>query len=348
MTTSDLQSTKVTITFEGLMVFHQNTGSNIWEVGILEGAMDHEFTVSRVPTEGSEDPYFWSQQDIRTFKTDRIWTISVVGQTGNKIEPKENGHPDRFHDDAKYADDFSWIINIEKDFHKMKLARKSNHLYPIIQLNCNGTLRTYCKTDSMVCQQGDAGTLNSFGFVAETIALDVELNKGEKVVMKTSGGAEVFSISYKAGASYRERIQNVPKDESMMMGDHFYFYYDLVFSGVGKNERFKVGRDSNGISPLNRCNTNSSARAKRHGHKFSPFTFYPFRCGGVATEASADSLITDTTVARKTGATKTTTNPTTRGGAKGTSKQSTRRATKSSAEQSTKRAAKKSSTKRGR
>jgi len=180
------KSCSVTITFEGLMVFHKKR-SGSYEVGICSYAPDHTFA----KIEKQNDRF--KLDAFRIIPGER-WRIELQDQNGHIIRrpvtlheggerpvPRPTGR--RREDLVPY--DFNWIMDFESDdFHDGKLEVEEGMMNPIIELT-TGMLYTKCRIPELERKKGVAtGSYGSFGFVAETIGLKINLlSTGEKVVV---------------------------------------------------------------------------------------------------------------------------------------------------------------------
>ena len=225
-------TTAVTVFFSGLMVFHREDGKPNYEVGIVrpEVARDHKFSV-RVDSD-----------TIHNLPEGTSWILEITNspQTPN-IPPVEVGHGGkRRPDNINGQFDFSWLIDLESpEFHNKELDLKPGLLWPIIHLP-NGRLYTRYKSVDLKRSQG-TGTASDFGFVPETIALQVELHQGQELVLKDAkpDGKEAFRLKYHPPSSphsgYSVYITNL-RPHSRRDSD-FALYYQL-FNGIDKEDQY--------------------------------------------------------------------------------------------------------------
>jgi hypothetical protein len=250
-----VNKTIVTVSFSGLMVFHKENGKSNYEVGILspEVAQDHTFTVkcNGVPKERRQLP------------DGRSWTLEITNaQSISEVRPTERGHAARRPDNREGQHDFSWIVDLESsEFHGRSLNLKPGLLTPIIHLPNVGLYTKYKSIDLRRGQGSDAST--DFGFVAETIALDVELHEGQNLVLRDDvSGREVFRLAYDhSHASYvvsLNNIREVPGEDS-----DFRIYYKL-FNNVPELQQFDFYRNES--SKLMAFNPSPMAMTLARGH----------------------------------------------------------------------------------
>jgi hypothetical protein len=234
--------TEVTVWFRGLMVFHPENGKPTYEVGIL-AENHHDFSVGYP---GMTIP--------KPLPTGPSWTLQITNSTSAPtIPPIENGHTGRRPDSAVGQNDFSWIIDFDKDFHAgTTLNLQPGHLKPIIHLP-KGKFFTQYKSMDLQRKQGP-GTFSDFGFVPETIGLQLELQQGQELVLKDeSSGAEVFRLPYQPPlpSPYIVWINNVrhPATEASDFG----MYYDLLFPDIPQDQRYDFRRNTsaNQMYPYN-------------------------------------------------------------------------------------------------
>jgi len=233
-------STPVTIMFEGLMVFHREAGG--YELGILQDAPGHSFTINIESNPGGR-----RMVDVDHFKTlGNNWSLELRGTSRVElanIRLRSKGHSGRLDDNWKGQSDFGWIMDMESaELHGRALTLIPGRLAPIIHLR-NGELYTKFKADKLERRQG-TGEFSAFGFVAEVVALDIYIQRGEDLVLKVADSAkagEIFSLPYDPLLSYRVGITNVPIHREQRSGEqsHFHLYYRL-FSDVPNEERFEI------------------------------------------------------------------------------------------------------------
>jgi hypothetical protein len=235
----------VTISFGGLMVFHKENGRPSYEVGILgpDVSPEHEFTVS---IDGVK-------KDRQHLPAGGSWSLEITNPQGTSgAGPIEVGHTARRPDSASGQYDFSWIIDLESsEFHGKELELKPGLLKPIFHLP-NGMLFTEYKSIDLQRRQGN-GSPSLFGFVPETIALHLELRKGQELVLKdnSSSGSngEVFRLPYSPShPPYYVSIRNVRNTPTN--ASDFGLYYKL-FPGVPGDQQYDFGPTGSKLTPLN-------------------------------------------------------------------------------------------------
>jgi hypothetical protein len=273
----------VEVTFDGLMVFRRV--GNHYEVGILDGqtAPEHEFKV----TVGGKDI---SDRANKQLTSGNIWSLNVINSFEKKeapsIKPRQvkgcNRLPDTKDEQVnlEHVFDFCWIMDLEKEFHgARRLSLMPGKLKPIIRLY-NGELYTKYKYD-LLERQPD---WSPFGFVAETIALRVQLRAGEKLVLSSPGG-EVFELTPDANSDHSAGIFNAPPPmapDVTPAESHFRYYYDL-FSNVNPGDKYDIRRSPTVTPPLNRYYPASDGDIRNR-------TFDHQACGGVFLGMSTEPL----------------------------------------------------------
>jgi hypothetical protein len=230
----------VTVWLSGLMVFHKEKGKPGYEVGILSPvvAPEHVFSVNNI--------------DRSKLPNGPSWTLEITNSLpGTDIPPVAIGHSGRRPDSQAGQWDFDWLIDLEgPEFHNTKLNLKKGLLKPIIHLP-NGHLSTQFKSLDLKRWQGSANA-SDFGFVPETIALQVELHPGQELVLRddTPGpGAEILRLSYNSSKpSYLVDIRNIrhPLKET----SDFSYYYAL-FGDTLDHYDFKANEDPGKLDPFN-------------------------------------------------------------------------------------------------
>jgi hypothetical protein len=236
----------VKVTFEGAMVFHPLKGSNDYEVGVLVPliAPCHNFSIVR---DGKPIP----PADLSgAMSMGNSWHLDVINmatrnaRVGTMDPPKEEGHMHRLDDTAKNQYDLSWIADFEStEFHgdgKTPLRMTPNLLKPIIRLS-KGQLRSEYKIEKLKRKKGMVpAPAGDFGFMTETVGLNINLMPGEALVLKVQqNNHEVFNIPYAAGTSPLVKIGNFLPLE-MRHGSHFQVYYGLFPDYVRDEDKFDI------------------------------------------------------------------------------------------------------------
>ena len=287
----------VEVTFDGIMVFRR-VGDH-YEVGILDEATakGHQFSVFRGRTE-------IPRKELKQFLgKGNIWHLEIVtpsGRNNPSIWERRSQDCDRLRDtvareDRNHAYDFCWIMDLENDFHNQPLELIPGKLKPIIWLN-NGELYTKLKYDQLQRKQSYTPSCSDYGFAAETIALKIQLQKGEKLVLRVDGTKDnVFELP-RDGVS--ASIFNAPPKKEYMdkhntsasacyfEPSHFSFYYQL-FRNIPADSQYNIKPKRNGFRPLNRF------RPSRRSDKFNEVrkdTFDNQACGAILLGRSTTSL----------------------------------------------------------
>ena len=279
-------ATSTTITFTGLFVLRRDPGTDEYDVGILRARDAHQPHILKIeitpePSSG-EDPWEIPSDDLEEFIQNRHtrWQLYLRGDSpaGIHAMPRK---PDNRHN-AATADrrDLGWIINMENDeFHIGRLPREPRALQPIIRLK-HGTLVTSCKTDSVDKIRG--GQTEHLGFIAGAIGLEIDTSGGQEPVLsfvnQQGDEIEIFRLEKTNRVSYQVSISNTPDEGTTIVGDHFHMYYDRLFKGVPRHERFTIkvhlGPDQKPIQPP----------AGDICPEVEELTPNPFRCGGILVE----------------------------------------------------------------
>ncbi|MGH9969811.1 MAG: hypothetical protein ACREBG_18735 [Pyrinomonadaceae bacterium] len=235
-------ATFVTILFSGLMVFHHEKDKPSYEVGILD-TPSHAFgvVVDSVP--------------IHDLPKGRSWILEIPNSSTSVTELLEVGHGGKRRPDSKEGQfDFSWIIDLEsEEFHDKELKLKPGLLKPIIHLP-NGRLYVRYKSIDLERQQGDNEKFSDFGFVPETLALEVELQKDQELVLRDArtGGKAVKLIQNSfppPNSGYIVSFTNIRHSPSQ--GSDFRLYYKLF--NVPRGEQFDFRRkEDNREHPYNK------------------------------------------------------------------------------------------------
>ena len=288
----------VEVTFDGIMVFRKV--ENHYEVGILDesAATGHEFSVfldkNKVPP----------GQLKQFLGKGNIWRLEIITPTGLKdanISERKNKDCNRLQDtvsqeDRNHAFDFCWIMDLENDFHNQELELIPGMLKPIIWLN-NGELYTKLKYDQLERKQNSNPSCSDYGFVAETIALKINLQKDERLVLRVDGTQEnVFELP-RDGVSasifnappkkkFKEK-HNTPTSACNFEPSHFRFYYRL-FRNLPESSQYDIHPKENGLHPLNRFKPSNKTNNKFDEARIRSFDDQA--CGTVLLGKSSTSL----------------------------------------------------------
>lgn len=292
---------RVTFTFEGLMVFHENTRHKRWEVGVITSVRNHRLKIKSK----NQLPADLEQRMDNAEAATGLWAIDVLANDGRPvigIDTRAEGHAGR-RDSINGQHDFDWIMNVD-EMHASKIKRKPGGFKPVIFLR-RGVLGTFCKTDGLNLRLGvEGGKPFPFGFVAEIISLDIELQPEQTVVVRAVdqngtpvGGSatEILRIPYAAGNSYQFDLKNVQDtDPGHAHGEsHFQNYYETLIhdkqtgSPLQKNKRFEISM----MEPPEP--TSTVCPPKEESSQEASALFFglsPYKCGPVATYASDESL----------------------------------------------------------
>jgi hypothetical protein len=295
----------VEVTFDGLMVFEEvNKHDEVekhYEVGVLgkEVADNHNFRIKVGKTELSEDTI----KELQAAKTPlqlQVLTISGLIKQPN-IRARDKKSCKRWQDTAATEDlehvfDFCWIMDLEQEFHgNQALHLKPHQLRPIIWLN-NGELYTKYKYDELQRQQAPTGTdFSDFGFVAETIALRVELQTGEHLILRGPKGI-VFKLPTDAGERSAgfynappESKKHRPKGKRQRYEKSHFLNYYLLSDDFGDQEKVDIKRkEVDPRRPLNRWYYDSKFHA--FGDDIRIRTFDDQACGGIFLGKSKSGL----------------------------------------------------------
>jgi hypothetical protein len=189
------KTSPVTILFEGMVVFCKNEHNDRYEFGILapDVAVNHEFNISV----GSESGDSHSVDVERFLRMGNIWTIDVLdinsGDIRKDLDKTEKGHDGRLRDNPAGQSDFSWLMDLESnEFHREPLNLRAGKLKPIIHLT-RGNLFTKFKSIELARKQGK-GEFYKFGFVTETLGIDIALRPDEELVFRVANAGQEGEI----------------------------------------------------------------------------------------------------------------------------------------------------------
>ena len=299
---ANARSITVEVTFDGIMVFRKVTkGKDHYEVGILDKstAPDHEFSVFL-------DKKQMKPEVLQDFlKKGNIWKLEIVTTSGTKdpdIWERNKKDCNRQQDttmfeDLDHAYDFCWIMDLETHFHNQELKLSEGKLKPIIWLN-NGELYTKFKYDQLQRKQySDASTWSDFGFVAETLALQIKLRANETLRLRIEGTTEkvfelpkdgsIASIFNAPPAKKYTKSHNTRKTERKFEPSHFKYYYGL-FPQIAHARKYDIQPKKDGLRPINRFQP--SDRRYREFNDIRRRSFDNQACGTVLLGMSNDSL----------------------------------------------------------
>ena len=255
----DPNPTIVTIYLSGLMVFHEESGRPGYEVGILQAPSGHH-----------KHEFHFIYKDKPVTSPGTHWTLEVVtdpplpGVTAPMIPPRHVGFTKRRPDDINAQNDFDWMIALDgDDFHKGEdMSMASGILKPIIHLP-NGQLYTLYKSLDLERCQGGGGCIGApgggtdkrteFGFVSETIAMDLTIGPNQRLILKDDTGASQTLAQYPTPGTTVISISNVrstPGEDS-----DFQLYYTLFPK----------------IDPKNRYDFDLTDRGAKNPHRYTAY-----------------------------------------------------------------------------
>lgn len=172
------------IWFWGLMFFRHDKSGIPQQVGMLQGAPGHRFSV-RVSWNDDEI-------DVSEYMTDecRNWTLEVRRLGGGSVNKPVTrrtyggaGDLDRT-DSTHDKHDYRWIVNFDS-LHPEGYTKHADMLLPNIHVR-TGDFYTECATVPLRFRQGE--THGYFGCIAEIMGLDLELGPEEQLVLRASIG----------------------------------------------------------------------------------------------------------------------------------------------------------------
>jgi len=277
------------------MVFRRDRNADIFDVGILEAKNlaafglgtipDHNFqiTITPDPITRSGELLIRASQLAQYVPQGSIWKLDVVDADGNirkGIRPTVTTPNLNRHDIDPKQHDFAWLINME-ELHG-PLSIRPGRLKPIVRMT-HGLLSTIEKAGPIDLVRGAASspTTIHFGYVAETVGLDIGLLPGEALVLRV-GNTVIFRVNYDPAISYQIAIENVP-DMAMPMPDapdHFQVYYGLLFPGIGLNDRYKLQFSNPPETYPTHTQTSMTGGPNASVDALMPDPD-PFKCGGI-------------------------------------------------------------------
>lgn len=239
---SDTMTVKVQ--FSGLMAFLKESSKPGYAVGILvpieRPENKHQLLVK---LDGKEQP----------FSNLGEWTLEITNsQPTSDPLPASVGHcHQRLQDDLRGQYDFDWIIDFQgPEFHNIENmpVEVSGLLKPIIHLPV-GQFSTEYKSMDLQRWKGTSsgsGSDPDFGFVAETIALELILGKDQELVLKDGAGDKIFTLPFTPGHPRIVEIKNIRGE--LVEASDFLLYYQL-FPSVDPKDRFDFRMNGDALHP---------------------------------------------------------------------------------------------------
>jgi len=264
------------IRFEGLMLFRPDPETKTWLVGILDAS---DAVLRRLgldlPEHIFDVKHHLSGTSVISGQKGPQWLVDVVDKEGKpkiKIDGRPGDPKNRLDPNADLLDP-GWLINLKKEFHPHDtLKMQTGMLRPIIRLRC-GRLYTACKTDGIAYWREGEPKPETFGFIAETMALGIESYESEKIVLNTGTGTidfpyrpEGYQIDFENVSPFMTHgtHNHMEKPE-----EHFQMYYKLLFPNVTRKCHLSL------MEPLVKS-PNPCVMAEDH-----MYTVYPYKCGGI-------------------------------------------------------------------
>lgn len=226
----DRSAPTVTLVLRGLMVFHPDPAREYFEAGVLP-APGHRFRVEvREKTDSGVSTFVVPLPPVTSLVNDS-WSLEFTSPLKRGISFYQGGAFDR---KAGIGDprDFRWALDIEgTEFYNEQVMIKENQLGPIVRMT-SGEFYTKGRSRPLLRRQGD-GTFQYFGSVADEIAADFPVTRGDVVLRSAKSGKEILRLPRKPGTSYEIILENQPVTEGHMASmasdsDHFQYYYQVI------------------------------------------------------------------------------------------------------------------------
>jgi len=220
----------VTVVLKGLMVFHPDPAREYFEAGILP-APGHLFRiVVREKTNSGVSTFSVPLPAVADLVNDS-WSLEFTSPPKRGISFYQGTAFDR---KAGIGDprDFRWAVDIEgTEFYNQQVTIKENQLGPIVRLT-SGEFYTKARSRPTMRRQGD-GSFQYFGSVAEEIAADFRIMRGDVVLRSAKSGKELLRLPRKPATTYEIIFENQPVTEGHMASmasssDHFQYYYQVI------------------------------------------------------------------------------------------------------------------------
>lgn len=236
------ETTTIKVYLSGLMVFHKEKDKDRYEVGILKNA-HHTFKVLvgpiTIPLESADS-----------------WTLQVKPGSTVPSVTYEVGHGNKRRPDHPTGQwDFSWIIDLENEFHPgSNFELIPGKLKPIIHLPGGRFHTAYKSMDLMRWQGKDVKNATNFGFVPETIILELVLSDNQELVLKNDAtGNEHFLARHSSGPSKGAEVFINNHAHQLNAVSDFYLYYQLFKNPppADRQYKFKANKDPKRPHPLN-------------------------------------------------------------------------------------------------
>lgn len=306
----------VEVTFDGLMIFTEVVESGRrarFEVGILDPSTAHGHELKIIRTKPASN---FTDLKLPSKLPSNNWRLEVKTEAGGSTSPDIgilgtlDGCRDRLSKtndeswDFERAFDFCWVIDFEREFMgRRPISTRPGKLVPIIEMY-NGQLYTKFKYDELVQELRPTTIERDYGFVAETVALQVRLLPDQKLVMTVPGGISLFELSEHGEAAHILNIRDKrksppikkkgpPVSEGRCRPDedtHFVSYYKLLHpapSTLGAD----ICRKENARRPLNRYHRDRTAPEKLSLlEELRRITYDDYACGTVFLGISKNPL----------------------------------------------------------
>jgi hypothetical protein len=198
----------VTVVLAGLMFFRENEDEDSFNVGILRAAIDHTLRIlgpdNEVLNPGRHAELVLEVIDQTTGTPRTGATAHRVG-TGVSFDRTDPDHD---------AEDYRYIV----DFDVLYPERAGGYqidpeaLRPNIEVQV-GRVYTLCRTEFLTTGQG-AGPRSDFGFMADTMGVDITLHSGERLALKDRlTGSRLITLDYDRDKPIRYiGIANIPPE----------------------------------------------------------------------------------------------------------------------------------------
>lgn len=272
---TDLTPT-IQLVFDGLFFFcfddtpDRKDPAKTCQIGVLSTALKHELFISITETregKSKEQTLHFNHSMCRLIDDVRLeinkGDASIIrrGYKGSSTPISDRPNPT-----AENKTDFTWMLDFENgeiDFKKAPRDIASDVFRPIIHLDAGEFYSKKLGPLSFSCIDSE-GSKREFGFVAETIGVDINLKPDEEVTLTIESSVPLLDLSMKfkpeEGVKYLVYLQNVrPEHKRDAVGGEMthmtastqttpqsdLIYYYQAFKNCPGNEQYDLEPDMN-------------------------------------------------------------------------------------------------------
>ena len=222
---------RITLWFEGLMVFFAREGEDHCTLGVLHDVADHTFSIEIWKTDDLGGRTLFLR--LGTNELDRHLSLIVLDSIGSV---RFSRGPQFNRDDNDEADDIRWALDLENDLYQEQVNVTRGGFRAFMRITAGSTYFSSRVSVDEVAQAdrlpgGGTGASRQIGRVATAIGGYVYLNQRARPATFRSGAFEK-SLRFGRGENYEIRVSHGSGFDPLSTGNDAEVYEDVVPSAV--------------------------------------------------------------------------------------------------------------------